>query len=89
MADMLSRAGAQEDAPPRVSEAFADERIAEKIAGFAEPHQRQGMASLDRTLKERAVPPGVRLHLISAVAHLGHIAEGSLAERKARSGDAP
>lgn len=84
VADVLERAGV-ESAGDRVSEAYADERIAEKIERYPEPRQREGLEALDRTLRERDVQPGLRLHLISAVAHLGRIAEET---REARHGRA-
>lgn len=70
----------------RVSDGFADERIQEKIARLPEDRQREGLESLDRTLRERDVPPGVRLHLISAVSHLGRIASEGLEERRRQAG---
>lgn len=85
VADVLARAGAEAE-PERVSAAYADERIAQKIERFAEPKQREGLEELNATLRDRDVPPGVRLHLISAVAHLSRIAEGTLGERHERSG---
>lgn len=84
VADVLASAGVEVETE-RVSAAFADERIAEKIERFREPKQREGLEALDRTLREKDVPPGVRLHLISAVAHLGRIAEGTLQERHERT----
>lgn len=87
VADVLKGAGVETETvaeTERVSAAFADERIAEKIARLAEPRQREGLTSLDATLRERDVPPGVRLHLVSAVVHLSRIAEGTLAERRER-----
>lgn len=84
VADVLARAGAETE-NERVSTEFANERIAEKIARFSEPRQREGMESLDETLRSHDVPPGVRLHLISAVAHLSRIADETLRERKERA----
>lgn len=84
MADVLTKAGAEAESE-RVNDAYADERIAEKIGRFHEPKQREGLEALNHTLRERDVPPGVRLHLISAVAHLSRIAEGTLRERQERT----
>jgi hypothetical protein len=84
VADVLTSAGLEAEASERVSAAYADERIAEKIARFHEPKQREGLAALNHTLLDHDVPPGVRLHLISAVAHLGRIAGETLEERKSR-----
>lgn len=85
VADVLTRAGVETETA-RVSTAFADERIEEKIQRFSEPRQREGMQALNKTLREHDVPPGVRLHLISAVAHLSRIADETLGERKERAG---
>ena len=85
VADVLTSVGVETETE-RVSAAFADERIAEKIARFREPKQREGLEALSRTLRERDVPPGVRLHLVSAVAHLSRIADESLGERQKRAG---
>ena len=85
VADVLTNAGAEVESE-RVSAAFADQRIAEKIARFSEPKQREGLEALSRTLRERDVPPGVRLHLVSAVAHLSRIAGETLSERQGRVG---
>lgn len=85
VADILEKAGAEPETE-RVSPEFANERIAEKVSRFTDPKQREGMESLDQTLRDRDVPPGVRLHLISAVAHLSRIAEGTLRERQERAG---
>ena len=83
VAELLTRAGVEVDGE-RVSAAYADERVAEKIGRFTEPKQREGLDALNRTLRERDVPPGVRLHLISAVAHLSRLASETLEERKDR-----
>lgn len=85
VADVLANAGV-ETVPDRVGAAYADERIAEKIHRFALPKQREGLEALDRTLREREIPPGLRLHLISAVAHLGRIADETREERRERAG---
>lgn len=74
--------------PDRVSEAYADERIQEKIARFEDPRARAGLWSIDRALKERDVPPNLRLHLIAAVANLGEIGRESLPARVGRIGEA-
>ena len=85
VADVLASAGAPVERE-RVSAAFADRRIQEKIARFDQPKQREGLEALNETLRERDVPPGVRLHLISAVAHLSRIASETLSERQGRAG---
>lgn len=85
VADVLAKVGAEPESE-RVNDAFANARIAEKVQRFTEPKQREGLEALDRTLRERQVPPGVRLHLISAVAHLSRIADETLRERKERAG---
>lgn len=83
VAGVLTNAGVEVE-NERVSAAYADERVAEKIGRFAEPKQREGLEALNKTLREREVPPGVRLHLISAVAHLSRIAGDTLHERQQR-----
>lgn len=83
VADVLKSAGVDLEGD-RVSEEFADERIARKIERFDEAKQREGLRALDATLRERAVPPGVRLHLITAVAHLSRIAGETLGARQDR-----
>ena len=85
VADVLTSAGVEVEGE-RVSSAYADERVAEKIGRFTEPTKREGLEALNRTLRERDVPPGVRLHLISAVAHLSRIAQETRAERRERVG---
>lgn len=84
IADVLARAGIGADTE-RAGAAYADERVAEKIARLPEARQREGLAALDATLREREVPPDVRLHLVTAVAHLGRIAEETLDERHERT----
>ena len=81
VAELLASAGVEAESES-VSESFADERIAEKIARFKEPKQREGMEALNTTLRERHGPHGVRLHLVSAVAHLRRIAGETVEERR-------
>lgn len=83
VAEVLTSAGVEAETE-RVSAAYADERIAEKVARLREPKQRDGLQALNETLLQHDVPPGVRLHLISAVAHLGRIAGETLQERRMR-----
>lgn len=83
VADVLTSAGVDTETE-RISAEFANERIAQKIEWFSETKQREGLQALDQTLRDRDVPPGVRLHLISAVAHLSRIAGETLDERQAR-----
>lgn len=71
--------------PERVTEEYADERIREKIARYPDEKQQAGIWSVNRSLKERDVPPALRLHLVQAVVQLSRIAEDSLAERLERA----
>ena len=70
----------------RVTEAYAEERIKEKIVHFEPGRPRAGLWSTNEVLKEHGVPPAFRLHLITAVAHLGRIGKDSLEARRGRSG---
>lgn len=86
--EFLERTGVQlGPKPQRVDEAYADARIREKIAHFAE-RPRAGLWSVNEVLKEHEVPPAMRLHLVTAVAHLGRISGDTLEARRARSGAA-
>jgi hypothetical protein len=67
----------------RVSDTFADERIAAKLTLF-DPKPRAGLARVNADLKQAGVPPSVRLHMVSAVADLGRVAHGTLPARLAR-----
>jgi hypothetical protein len=71
--------------PERVTDQYADERILEKIEALPEEKQRAGLWSVNKVLKERDVPPALRLHLITAVAHLGRIGQDTLEARRDRS----
>jgi hypothetical protein len=71
--------------PERVTDQYADERILEKIEGMPAEKQRAGLWSVNKVLKEHEVPPALRLHLITAVAHLGRIGMDSLEGRRERS----
>lgn len=57
--------------PERVSDAYAEERIAEKISLYDAERPREGLRRVDEHLKDSGVPPSVRLHYITALAHLG------------------
>ena len=70
----------------RVTNEYAEERINEKLAHFEPGRPRAGLWSTNEVLKEHGVPPAFRLHLITAVAHLGRIGKDSLDARVARSG---
>ena len=70
----------------RVTDTYAEERIKEKIAHFEPGRPRAGLWSTNEVLKEHGVPPAFRLHLITAVAHLGRIGKDSLEARRGRSG---
>lgn len=72
--------------PDRVTEAYADERIRDKIARFDDERQQAGLWSINVTLKEHDVPPALRLHLVQAVAQLGRLAGESLEGRLERAG---
>lgn len=67
--------------PERVSDAYADERIREKIERFDTPRQRKGLRTLSEDLRDRGVPAATRLHLITAVTHLSRVGEERLAHR--------
>lgn len=64
--------------PERVSDEYADERIREKIARYAEERQRAGLWNVARDLKDQGVPAAYRLHFITAVANLGQRAAENL-----------
>lgn len=70
--------------PERVSEAYADERIREKIAMYAEARPQEGLQNVSDDLKRAGVPAAWRLHYITAVAHLGRLSAESLDERVGR-----
>jgi hypothetical protein len=84
--DLLSRTEGIGPKPERVSEAYADERIREKIARFPEEKQQAGLWSINQTLKAHEVPPALRLHLVTAVVNLSRVAEASLEGRRERAG---
>lgn len=91
-ADYLERVLREADAdlgpkPERVDEAYADERIREKISRFESDRQRAGLWSINETLKEHEVPPALRLHLVSAVTHLSRIGHETLDARRERAGE--
>ena len=71
--------------PDRVSEAFAAERIAEKIASLLEARQRAGITDLDDGLVEAGIAPSLRLHLVSAVVALGRVSEETRPARLERA----
>lgn len=72
--------------PERMSESYAEERIREKIMHFDEARPQAGLWSINEALKGYEVPAALRLHLITAVAHLGRISKTTLDARRARSG---
>lgn len=87
LAEVLDHTGvALGPKPQRVDEAYADDRIREKISHFEGDRPRAGLWSVNEVLKEHDVPPALRLHLITAVAHLGRISRDTLEARRARSG---
>ena len=71
--------------PERCSEAYADERIRDKITRCDQDRQQAGLWSINQALKQAGVAPGLRLHLVTAVTHLGRIAHESVPARLARS----
>ena len=73
--------------PERVSDAYADERIAAKMAWYDDEKAREGLATVSRVLKEHEVPAAMRLHLVAAVAHLGRIASETRPSRLERAGE--
>ena len=86
LAEVVERTGVElGPKPERVDESYADERIREKIARFAERPQ-AGLWSVNEVLKKHDVPPEMRLHLVTAIAHLGRISNDTLEARRARSG---
>lgn len=70
--------------PERVSDAYADERVAAKIEAAADPRARAGLHAVDRDLKRAGVPAAWRLHLISSTVHLGRVGAETLEERLQR-----
>jgi hypothetical protein len=71
--------------PERVSDAYADERVREKIGMYADSRPRHGLEAVNEDLKRAGVPPAWRLHYITAVAHLGRVGAETLGERIERS----
>ncbi|HVL47934.1 MAG TPA: hypothetical protein VM889_05215 [Candidatus Thermoplasmatota archaeon] len=65
----------------RVSEAFARDRIRATIESIDDPRPREGLAAVERDLESMRIPPAIRLHLVSAVAHLGRQANETLPAR--------
>lgn len=57
--------------PERVSDAYADERIGEKIDLYESERPKVGLRNVDRMMKQAGVPAAVRLHYITAITHLG------------------
>lgn len=72
--------------PERMSEAFAEGRIREKIERFPRERQRAGLWAVDRALRERQVPGALRLHLVTAVAHLSRHADEERPSRLEEAG---
>lgn len=72
--------------PERVSDDYAEERIAEKIGMYDRDKPRRGLENVSRDLREAGVPPAWRLHYITAVAHLGRLGQETLDERRREAG---
>lgn len=75
--------------PERVSEDFADERIARMQGWYDDPKAREGLENVSRALKEHQVPAAMRLHLVAAVANLGRIASETRISRLERAFQRP
>lgn len=63
-----------------VTDAYAEARIAEKIAPFPSK-PRQGLARLNADLKAAGLAPNARLHYVSAIADLGKLADATRPDR--------
>lgn len=68
--------------PDRVSEAYADRRILAKIAELEDPRARRGLRDVNEALKASGTPAATRLHLVTSVIALGHLAAESLGRRR-------
>ncbi|MHB8606453.1 MAG: hypothetical protein ACYDCK_14505 [Thermoplasmatota archaeon] len=68
-----------------VTDAFARERIHEKIAALPRARERAGLERLSRSLERAKLPASTRLHLIAAVAHLSQESARSLPARLRRA----
>lgn len=89
LSEVLERTGVQLGPKvERVTDDYAEERIKEKIAHFEPGRPQAGLWSTNEVLKEHGVPPAFRLHLITAVAHLGRIGKDTLEARRDGSGAA-
>ena len=81
--------------PERVSDAYAEERIRQKIEMYDEERPKVGLRNVDDHLKARGVSPAVRLHYITALAHLGrrpredHRARGRLLSEDLAASERP
>jgi hypothetical protein len=71
--------------PEGTSEEMAERQIRREIGKLPEDIQRAGLWSIHKTLATHDVPPGVRLHLVSAVVNLSLL----VAERWARPSARP
>lgn len=68
----------------RVSNAYAETRIREKIAHLPDK-PRHGLARISADLHAAGVAPAARLHLVSAIADLGRLADATRPARLARA----
>ncbi|MHB8605417.1 MAG: hypothetical protein ACYDCK_09195 [Thermoplasmatota archaeon] len=71
--------------PERINEAYAQERIAEKLRQMHDPRGRAGMRDFDAALVEAGVAPATRLHLVTSVVHLSRLSSESLPARIERA----
>lgn len=74
LTDLLGTMGDIGPKVDRVTEEMAEERILVEIGKVGGERQQAGLWSIHKTLKEHGVPPGVRLHLVSAVVNLSLLA---------------
>jgi hypothetical protein len=72
--NLLAQAGDVGPKVGRIDEETAEERIRYEISKIEGEKQQAGLWSIHTTLKEHDVPPGVRLHLVSAVVNLSLLA---------------
>lgn len=68
--------------PDRVSETYAESRIREKIEMYDLEKPKTGLANVDELFREAGVPAALRLHYITAVAHLGRKSAETLEMRR-------
>lgn len=72
----------------RVTDAYAETRIREKIATLP-TKPRNGLARISADLQAAGVAPSARLHLVSAIADLGRLADATRPQRLARAEQTP